>query len=643
MVMAVERMEHISVTGPLKLFDDFVLKHIINNSVQLESAYKFFDINGLIPFEEDTSLDNLRKRMHSLNEKFGIKIKKYDRKTIEKEFRQPVDMQVAGAFTRGLENRLSGHRKKIEDLRAAIEERKQIMKQTAPLVGMDIDLDELSGFRFIEVRFGFIPKENFNKKRSWLEELDVVIVRISEENDNIWLSYFMPFSAADVIDSVFSALGFVRVKIPDHIGGKPGDAMSRLNHEVEELKKEIGREENELEQFFRNNKEEFSGYYHKVLYLSKVNEVKKLSCHNRETFFLAGWIPYGAYRKLRSELEGAKDIVLSWEEPEYVMKSSPPTIMKNARFLKPFESMVSMYGLPSSGEIDPTLLFAITYVLMFGFMFGDVGQGLVIALAGLYLYRKKGSGLGGVMTYAGISSALFGFVYGSVFGSEDIIEPLWLSPLHSRDTINTLLYIAVGYGVFINITAIIASMVNSIRMHQWGKLLFDKNGLAGLLFYGGIAVIAAVWLITGKLYFGALSIAVVIVLPAVMIFFREPLGNLIQRKSRIFPEQKGMYVIESFFELFETVLSFFSGTVSFARVGAFALNHAGLSLAVWTLYHMASGIGGIVVVILGNLLTIGLEGLIVGIQCMRLEYYEIFGRFYIGDGREFKTVEVTED
>jgi len=150
-------------------------------------------------------------------------------------------------------------------------------------------------------------------------------------------------------------------------------------------------------------------------------------------------------------------------------------------------------------------------------------------------------------------------------------------------------------------------------------------------------------LLTGQVVITAAAVVIVVVIPMLMLVFREPLENLIRRRDHIMPREKGMYFVESFFEIFETVLNFFSGTLSFLRVGAFALNHAGLSLAVWTLAKMMSGVGSIIVAIIGNLLTIALEGLIVGIQCLRLEYYEMFGRFYSGEGYEFKPVRVTDD
>ena len=209
-----------------------------------------------------------------------------------------------------------------------------------------------------------------------------------------------------------------------------------------------------------------------------------------------------------------------------------------------------------------------------------------------------------------------------------------MSPLHDKNSIMNILVISAAYGAIIILISIIANIINSFRAKDWGRMIFDKNGIAGLLFYGGVIVCVILSLLAGRVVLTTAAVVVVIIIPMIMLIFREPLENLLRRRERIMPREKGMYFVESSFEIFETVLNFFSGTLSFLRVGAFALNHAGLSLAVWSLASMMSGIGGIIVVIIGNLLTIVLEGLIVGIQCLRLEYYEMFGRFYAGEGHE---------
>lgn len=641
--MAIEQMKYISIMGPVDMFNEFVLKYVINNNIQLESTYKTINTPGLMSFDEDTSFDSIRKRMRILNDKFGVEIRSCTRQEIECEFLENTDIKVIEEYVSSIEENFVNYRKRSEFNSCEIQQREQILKQILPLSELEIDIDEMFHFSFMKFRFGFLPKENYQKQKNYLEELDVVIVPISERGDTLWLSYFMPNSVAPVIDSVFAALGFERVRISDQVKGMPKITIERLYDEIENTKKLIKEEENDLEKFISQNREKFDLVYHKVLYYSKINEIKKMCSRSREAFFIVGWIPKKDFQRFTNEVEQIDRIICSAEDPDCVVNCSQPTIVKNNKFFKPFESLVSMYGIPSTKELDPTPFMAITYILMFGFMFGDVGQGVIIALLGFFLYKIKKLPLGGVMTYVGISSTLFGFVYGSVFGSEEFLKPLWHSPLHSKDSINTLLFGAVGYGAVIILITMVLNIINSIRMKKWGRLLFDKNGIAGLLFYGGFTAVVLVSLKAGKFVMTELALLVVVIIPSIMIFFKEPLENLIMKKDHIFPKQKGIFFVEAFFELFEAALSFLSGTASFARVGAFALNHAGLSLAVWTLYSMMQGFGGVVVVIIGNIITIGLEGLIVGIQCMRLEYYEIFGRFYTGDGYEFKPVTVTED
>ncbi|HHU89577.1 MAG TPA: V-type ATP synthase subunit I [Clostridiaceae bacterium] len=641
--MAIEQMKYIRIMGPINKIDEVVLKHVINRNVQLEPAYKHLKVPGLIPFEEDNSFGNLLKRMKVLNEKFHVKIEEYDKETVEKELLVPVDALDIESFVKDIEERLSNFRKDSEADKADIREREQIIKQILPLSSLNINMDELFHFSFIKFRFGMAPKDLYNRQKKYLDELDVVVVPVSEEGNNIWLSYFMPASAAQVVDNVFATMGFTRVRISDDVKSTPKITIDRMKSEIAHLQEKLKQAGENMEKYLEERREEFIRIFHKVIYLNRLNEVKRLCSHSHETFFMIGWIPCADYDRLTKEIAAIDQIVIGCEDPDCVINATPPTVMKNNRFLKPFESLVTMYGLPSANEIDPTPLLAITFVLMFGFMFGDVGQGAIIAILGLVLYKIKKIPLGGVMVYVGISSTIFGFVYGSVFGNEEILSPIWMSPLHSKSNINTILYVSVGYGAFIIIITMIANIINCIKMRKWGRLLFDKNGLAGLLFYGGLVAVVLIYIKTGRFILSGLVLIPVIFIPALMILFKEPLENLILRKDHIMPKEKGIYFVESGFDIFETLLSFFSSTVSFARVGAFALNHAGLSLAVWTLYGMMRGAGGILTVILGNVITIGLEGLIVGIQCMRLEFYEMFGRYYIGEGHEFKPIRVLDE
>lgn len=641
--MAIVPMKYVNIMGPVGMFDSFVLEHVINKNIQVEPSYKTVRTHGLIPFEEDPTYDRLKKRMRILNERIGANVETFSENSIVREVLEDFDPDEALSFVETLEKRLEEHKSVMSSLKTEIQEREQIIRQIRPILGLEVDIHEMFRFSFMKFRFGSMPRENLEKKRAYLDELDVIYVPVSEEDDIVWLSYFMPSQVAPVIDNVFSALGFERVRISDQVSGKPKLAMEKLSNEIQELKKKMEHEERELESFIEKQRGRFSRLYSIVLYRAKINEIRSLAGYIGNTFVLSGWMPAADYRSFEERMGEIDGIVLSCEDPQYVKTSTPPTLIRNRGIFRYFQSFVTLYGLPSARELDPTKLLTLTYVLMFGFMFGDVGQGLVIALAGAYAYFMRKMASAGLLMWLGISSTIFGFVYGSVFGSEEIIPPLLTSPLHDKNSIMNILVISAVYGAFIILVSIAANIINSFRARDWGRMLFDKNGIAGLMFYGGIMVCVAISLAAGRIVFPAAAVVVVVVIPVLMLIFKEPLENLIRRRSHIMPEEKGMYFVESFFEIFETVLNFFSGTLSFLRVGAFALNHAGLSLAIWTLVRMSSGVGGIIIAIIGNILTIALEGLIVGIQCLRLEYYELFGRFYAGDGREFRPVTVSEE
>ena len=136
--------------------------------------------------------------------------------------------------------------------------------------------------------------------------------------------------------------------------------------------------------------------------------------------------------------------------------------------------------------------------------------------------------------------------------------------------------------------------------------------------------------------FNPIFIIICIVIPLLLMFLRDPLSKLCKKRKDIKPEGGiGGFITENFFELFEFLLSYVTNTMSFLRVGGFILSHAGMMAVVFTLAHSFNAVGSPIVIIFGNILVMGMEGLIVGIQVLRLEFYEIFSRFFDGDGKPF--------
>ena len=375
-------------------------------------------------------------------------------------------------------------------------------------------------------------------------------------------------------------------------------------------------------------------------------DIRKLAaCTQGEanTFYiLCGWMTEKDALAFQKDIQDDDKIFCLMEDQQAPAKKKPPTKLRNPKLFKPFEMYVKMYGLPAYNEMDPTWFVAITYSFIFGAMFGDVGQGLVLFLGGLFLYKTKKMDLAGIIGCAGVFSVFFGFMYGSFFGFEDVLKARWLKPMNAMmdvplvGRLNAVFVIAIGFGMFIILICMVFNIINSIRNKDVERTWFDSNAVAGLVFYGSIVLTVGLF-ISGKKLPAAAVLTVMFAVPLILMFLKEPLTNLVEKKSQIFPEQKGMFFVQSFFELFEVLLSYLSNTLSFLRIGAFAVSHAAMMEVVLMLAGATEGGSpNWIVVILGNIFVCAMEGLIVGIQVLRLEYYEIFSRFYAGNGREFQ-------
>ena len=293
-----------------------------------------------------------------------------------------------------------------------------------------------------------------------------------------------------------------------------------------------------------------------------------------------------------------------------------------------------MYGAPNYNEIDPTPFFAITYLLLYGMMFGDLGQGLVFVLLSFYV-DKINKTFGGLVRRIGISSSIFGLMYGSFFGIETLIPTLLIKPF---DNIMTVLIASVAFGVLLMVISYIIGIFNKVKkQNNIEEGIFGKEGLAGLMMM--ISFILIILNIVGKNPLPMPVAIVMLVLSIVMIIFKQPLARRIEGDYPLYDSSKGDYYVESSFSIVEALLSVFSNLVSFTRVGAFAINHVGLYMAFEVMAKLAGGgIIGIIILILGNILIIGLEGMIVFIQGLRLEFYEMFSKYYEGNGRKFRPI-----
>ena len=622
--MAIERMKFLSMTGDENILDFVIANDLIGSGFQPENALKVLEKGWkLTYFTYDTTIKEYIKKAKNLINKLDLnyEIKDVKLQRNPEEIKQEIDKA---------ENRLNSL---INDIDKKEEEIKKLGESIEPinhLKNVPVDLQNLYDLKYMRFRFGKISKDNYEQLISELDHTDAVIVELDRDENEVWIIYFTPDEISEKVDSYFKVMKFERVWLPKEIAGKPSEVLDKVEKYIENSKKEIESLKQKLILTREENGRELLNNLLQLEMLEKINKVKKYMAHDdKGSFYIVGWIPTRNLKEILLKLE--KDNV------EYVVKnhdevaSTPPTKLKNNRLIRPFESIVNMYGIPNYTEMDPTWFVALTAFIMFGFMFGDIGHGLVVTIVGLILAKRKSS-LGPVLTAGGISSIIFGFLYGSIFGKEDIIKGILLSPM---DNITNMLIAGIATGAVLIIIAMIFNIKNGIKNKDTGKIFFDKNGLAGLIFYTTILVLIVGFLLKGKMIISLAISNILILIPLILILFKEKLENLIKKDKN----NVKVPIVEKIFELIEMLLSMASNTISFVRLAAFAINHVGLCMAVYILADMFSGAGSIAVAIIGNIIVIALEGLIVAIQVLRLEYYELFSRFYTGDGKEYIPIE----
>ena len=636
----IEKMKFLSLTAPKTEFDRVVDSYLSKYEIHLENALsELRSVKDLRPFVETNPYREEWKLANDLVQNLPAQ------NTPVRE----LSLEEAVDAVRSIRQTLAQLNDREAELEKQLETYTASYEQVAPFTQLNYDISSILHFRCIKFRFGRISLEYFEKFQSFVyDAVDTILFKCREDEEYVWLVYFTPAPCADKVDAIYASMHFERLFLPDDYEGTPKEAAQLLEEKIAGIKADLESIRKERQSILESRSEELTGAAERLNRYTRNFDVRKLAActnHDDNTFFiLCGWMTARDAAAFQKESESDKDLFLILEPDHNDILSKPPTKMRNPGIFRPFEMFIQMYGLPDYNEIDPTILVAITYSVFFGFMFGDMGQGLCLLIGGFLLYRAKKMNLAAIISCCGFFSTIFGFLFGSIFGFEDIINAAWLRPGEAMTTLpfigrlNTVFVIAVALGMGIIILTMILNIINSIRAHDPEKTWFDTNGAAGLVFYAAMASVIVLFM-TGHPLPAGIVLAVMFGIPLLLMFFKEPLTALVEKKAAAIEGGKGMFVVQGFFELFEVLLSYFSNTISFVRVGAFAVSHAAMMEVVLMLAGYESGSASSVnwlVVVLGNVFVCGMEGLIVGIQVLRLEYYELFSRFYRGTGRAFK-------
>ena len=623
--MAVEKMKLLSITGKDTDLEKFLAKNIINLDIQIEDAKKVYKKGWKLEyFSYDYTVKEYIKKCEKVLDELQIEKDddywNYNIINSVSEIKEKID---------NINNQYTEYINKIVDLEKENELMQKNYDIIKNLVSVDSKIENLYNLKYMKFRYGTVPTKNLEEINRKIDNTDAIYFELKREEEYTWILYLTTEEFLGKVDSFFNVQDFERIWLPKEASGTPEEFINQIEKNIKENLTKIDKEKEELRNLRIDAKEILIGAYKQLLLYENVNILKKYIVHDQNgTFYIVLWVSKDNVENIKSILSNYKNVDYDIFDDDEDIQA--PTKLKNIKIFRPFETLIKMYGVPNSKEIDPTGLVAITAFIMFGFMFGDVGHGLVIFILGLILAKRKAS-LGPVLAIGGISSIIFGVLYGSVFGKEDIIKPILISPM---DNIQTMLISGIAVGSIFILIAMRFNIINGIKNKNLQKCLFDKNGISGFLLYGLILADVAVYFLKGQMLIPINVIVIVSIILILLILFGDTISSKLEKKK----EQAKTPMVEKIFEIIEMTLSFASNTISFLRLAAFAINHVGLCMAVYLLADMSSGVGNIAIAIIGNIVVIALEGLIVGIQVLRLEYYELFSRFYEGNGREFKSI-----
>ncbi|MDY7040319.1 MAG: V-type ATPase 116kDa subunit family protein [Chloroflexota bacterium] len=554
-----------------------------------------------------------------------------------------VDVETVRPSIEWLEQETQKLVEELEKEGKRLEQLQLYIHQLEPIADVDIEVSSVRNLRYLFAMLGIMPVDNLERLQISLARIPFSLLTLRRDSQQAVVLLLGTQRDADVLKRASRSAYLNPLNLPETYQGTPAQIIEAINEDIERTRQHITERKCVMTELHDARRQQLRTLLWRVRASRMEMDAIARFGRLRYTYLIVGWVPSASLPSLTRKLNQVSDeILIETNTPRRRDgEQNAPIALDNPGVLRAFQQLVINYGAPRYGEIDPTPLVALTFPLLFGAMFGDVGHGLVLALLGGLLASRRIralrglAGLGLVVVACGLVATVFGFLYGSIFGLENVLPAFWLRPL---ENIMQILIATVGFGIVLISLGFFVSVINAWIVHDRGRMLFSHNGVAGLVFYWSlIGLVAGAFV--GGLPVHPLTFGVLATVSGVAVMLSELLSRLVAGHRPLVEGSIGTYVVQGFFELFETLIGLMSNTLSYVRVGAFAVAHGGLSAVVFILAEMVSparGVGFWVVVALGNLFIVGFEGLIVGIQTLRLEYYEFFSKFFAGGGVRYE-------
>jgi V/A-type H+-transporting ATPase subunit I len=593
------------------------------------------------------------KKLEKLLEPFGGRFYRNKNGALTHiEFQNSTDLELIESTLHTIEGQAAIH---LDNRQHLLDRKKELDSDCDRASGfreLDIPLDDLNRFSFLQFITGHFPEDWSPATMLKMPATLLPIPGTPERPSFVIIT--TPLNRL-LMERQLQQMNFRQESFPDATGLTANALYLERDSERQEIDRNIQLTDEKICSLASETELQLVASRKQIAIERKLIEARQNFLRTGASIQLNGWTPAHTIRALRQNLlEVTKGrCVIEITAPDVSDGAEVPVLLSHRGWLHPFQKIVSAYGLPEYSEIEPTVFVAISYLMMFGMMFGDAGQGAVLAISGIIALIANRSppfrDAGLLLLAGGLSSSMFGVLYGSYFGIPHLKHyALWRDPLEGGPL--PLMAAAVGLGVLIISIGLILNVINRFRRKEILEALLGRFGLIGILFYWGALTLLIQHDVFQSRHLLWLAISLFLGLPVAGWLLKSPINSLLNRKKGQPRDGESLWVhfAESMVSTFECILLYLANTTSFVRIAAYAMSHAALLTAT---FAIAAGLktsitGGafwsLGVIILGNLIALILEGVIIAVQALRLEYYEFFGKFFSAQGHPFSPFSLKE-
>ncbi len=577
--------------------------------------------------------EDLYNRLNLLRKRLGVEeIPETERavEMSEKELKSCIE-----SSERVLDRLLS----ELEDANKTLSQLEERKKRLEILRDNSIEVGSLGGTRDKFVRAGLISRELTPRLDKYFSSLKYLTYKITPASSLDNFIILMGISEVEEwVLNILSLFNFREFTFPPLIPKETDEALREVGEELGKIKSKIDRLEEERNKLKHEFMEKLSTVGLRLRDYIRLSEARSFILRSENLSVFQGWVPKSGFSTVESFFENVNaeiknNVTFTIEEPG--SDEEPPTLIRTPSIIRPFSILTRMLGIPNYKEIDPTVILTVLWVFMFGIMFPDLGQGILISVLGVILafaVKKSFFGLnlrtvGKLWIGLGVSAAFFGALFGEVFLVENVIPPLWLRPLEGGN-VWLLLKVVIFFGVAQIFLGLTFGLINNLKRGDIVEALVGEHGVASLALFSGLLILIVRFWTTKSL---SCFIHWTTFIPFV------GLASLLMKSTvkRMIGEEGEGGVMEDFGSAIEMFISLLTNTVSYARLAGFCIAHVALA-KVCQVLMMKSVTLGLTGLVLMNFLALTIELLVVMIQALRLLYYEFSTKFYGGTGIEYR-------